>query len=90
MTAPPVPEENKEDSYTFKLSGPKLVSSLVDLEYASEVCRKGFPAGEYYTMPDHPNVEEVNKIGGFAIEKDRLAIINGQCEFYSFLWTVYL
>lgn len=85
MTAPPVPKESKGDPYTFKSSGPKLVSSLGDLEYASEVCRKGFPPGKHYTMPDHPDVEEVNKIGGFAIAKDRLAIINGQCEFWYFV-----
>lgn len=79
MTAPPYPKEIDGTS-TFKPSGPKLISSLMDLDYASEVCRKGFPKGKYYTMPDHPNVKEVNDIGGFNIAKDRLAFINGQCE----------
>jgi hypothetical protein len=81
MTAPPIPSANdKDDPRTFRLSSPKLISSLIDLEYTSEVCRKGYPAGKHYTMPAHPNVEEVNKIGGFDIAKNRLAFINGQFD----------
>ena len=80
MTAPPYPKK-VEDTDTYKPSGPKLISSLMDLKYSSEVCRKGFPAGKFFTMPEHPNVNEVNDIGGFDMKKNRLAFINGQCEF---------
>lgn len=80
QTAPPYVRATSGSAYTFKSSGPKLISSLIDLEYTSEVCRKGYPAGKYYALPEHPDVDEVNKIGGFSIEMDRLAIINGQCE----------
>ncbi|UZJ55270.1 hypothetical protein CBS101457_004590 [Exobasidium rhododendri] len=79
MTAPPIPKEGHSPR-TFQLSSPKLISSLIDLEYTSEVCRKGFPAGQHFAMPKHPNVKEVNEIGNFHIAKDRLAFINGQYD----------
>ena len=79
MVAPPIPSGTRNPK-SFQLSSPKLVSSLLDLEYASEVCRQGFPQGKHYKMPAHPNVDEVNKLGGFQIAKHRLAFINGQCE----------
>ena len=69
---------------SFSLSGPKLVSTLLDNAYATEICRKAFPPGKFFQMPATPNVTEINSIGGFAspfdISYDRLAFINGQCE----------
>lgn len=79
MTAPPVPK-GIHGPQNFRTSGPKLISSLIDLEYTSEMCRKGFPAGQHYSVPAHPNVDEINRIGNFSIDVDRLAFIDGQCE----------
>lgn len=73
QTAPPIPQPPH-------LSGPKLISSLIDLEFSSEVCRKGFPPGEFSSVPAHPNVSGVNDIGGFNLEYERLAFIDGQFD----------
>ncbi|PWZ02731.1 hypothetical protein BCV70DRAFT_224424 [Testicularia cyperi] len=82
MTAPPVPEAKTaaDGSRYFVSSGPKLVSTLLDYAYAHEICEKGFPAGEHYTMPARPDIDEVNKLGGFELEFDRLAFVDGQYD----------
>ncbi|KAK3934539.1 peptidase S28 [Diplogelasinospora grovesii] len=49
-----------------------LVSRLIDLNYASAVCKEAF---NIYTPSD---VEAINKHGGFGISYPRLAIIDGQ------------
>lgn len=77
MTGPPA---SNPDGSNPTISGPKLVSNLLDLEYTSEVCREGFPDGEFSKVPEHPNVSEVNEIGGFDLESSRLAIIDGQFD----------
>jgi hypothetical protein len=61
-------------------SGPKLISSLLDLERTSEVCRKGFPDGEHFKMPSKPNFDDVNLRGAFAMEMDRLAFVDGEFD----------
>lgn len=83
MTAPPVPQylstPDGKSKY-FVSSGPKLVSTLLDYAYAHEICEKGFPAGQYFTMPDRPDIDEVNKLGNFHLSVDRLAFIDGQYD----------
>ncbi|RKU42564.1 hypothetical protein DL546_001703 [Coniochaeta pulveracea] len=49
-----------------------LVSRLVDLNYTSVVCKEAF---NITTLPD---VESINKHGGFGISYPRLAIIDGE------------
>ncbi|KAF2138299.1 uncharacterized protein K452DRAFT_290884 [Aplosporella prunicola CBS 121167] len=51
-----------------------LVSRLVDLEYASTVCRYAFNI----TTPS--DVEAINKYGGFGISYPRLALIDGEVD----------
>lgn len=70
--------------FDFTVSGPKVLSALLDLDYVSEICHKGFAEGKHFKMPEHPNTTEVNRLGAFSIEMDRLAFINGQCE--CFFW----
>ncbi|CAO1618256.1 unnamed protein product [Parajaminaea phylloscopi] len=64
----------------FVASGPRLLSSLVDLEYTSEVCRKGFPAGKHFAIPEHPDVDAVNVLGNFSIAHSRLGFLDGQYD----------
>ncbi|CAK7234236.1 hypothetical protein SBRCBS47491_008880 [Sporothrix bragantina] len=51
-----------------------LVSRLLDLEYLSIICREAFG------VTDLPDVESVNKFGGFDIHYPRLAIIDGEAD----------
>ncbi|KAL9937911.1 hypothetical protein V8E36_003456 [Tilletia maclaganii] len=72
-------------------SGPQLVSSLLDLSYTAAYCPEAFPPTASVRVPDRPDIDEVNKLGGFAIGQgsggpdgagglDRLAIVNGQWD----------
>lgn len=83
MTAPPVPQYLATPGRTSKYfvsSGPKLVSTLLDYAYAHEICEKGFPPGEHYTMPARPQIDQVNKLGNFQLATDRLAFVDGQFD----------
>lgn len=51
-----------------------MVSRLIDLEYASIMCREAF--GIYRPS----DVNRVNKYGGFDIEYERLAFIDGEVD----------
>ncbi|PGH32046.1 hypothetical protein GX50_05171 [[Emmonsia] crescens] len=51
-----------------------VVSRLIDLEYASIMCRKAF--GIY----EPSDVDRVNKYGGFDIEYERLAFVDGEVD----------
>lgn len=51
-----------------------LISRSIDLEYLSIICRDAFNI----TTP--PDVEVVNKYGGFDISYPRLAIIDGEAD----------
>lgn len=44
------------------------------MAYESKICQQAFSI----TKP--PNVDEINKFGGFDIEYDRLAIIDGEAD----------
>ena len=47
------------------------------LDYTSKTCRQAFPPGKHFSIPAQPDVESVNARGDYAIEMDRLAIIDG-------------
>ncbi|ODH19671.1 hypothetical protein ACO22_06149 [Paracoccidioides brasiliensis] len=51
-----------------------MVSRMIDLEYASIMCREAF--GIYKP----PEIERINKYGGFDIEYERLAFIDGEAD----------
>ena len=39
---------------------------------------KAYPPGQHFAIPETPDVESVNAIGGLNIAHDRLAIVDGQ------------
>ncbi|KAN0066001.1 Serine carboxypeptidase [Thecaphora frezii] len=78
MTAPRVPTWTKEGRPV--LSGPKVVSTLLDYDYVHDICKRGFPKGRVNSVPPRPNVDEVNKLGGFELAVDRLAFVDGQFD----------
>ncbi|SAM70655.1 uncharacterized protein UBRO_00459 [Ustilago bromivora] len=83
MTAPPLPRylptPDGKSKY-FVSSGPKLLSTLLDYDYAHEICEKGFPAGQHLTMRERPDIDEVNRLGNFNLSVDRLAFVDGQYD----------
>jgi hypothetical protein len=64
MPAPP------EDQQT-------IVSRRLTLEHASKICKQAYPPGKHFTVPEWPDVEEVNRHGDYAIEASRLAFVDG-------------
>lgn len=51
-----------------------LVSRLLDLDYLSIVCRDAF------NITGPPDVDSINKYGGFDISYPRLAIVDGEAD----------
>ena len=39
---------------------------------------EAFPSGEFYRVPNLPDISAVNVLGDFEIAADRLAIIDGE------------
>jgi hypothetical protein len=54
-----------------------VISNRITLEYSSKICKQAFLPGKHFTVPEWPDVEEVNRRGDYAIEADRLAFIDG-------------
>ncbi|KAI0804685.1 peptidase S28 [Irpex lacteus] len=59
---------------------PRIISKLQTLDYASQICKFAYPPGEHFAIPETPDVETVNAIGGLNIAADRLAIVDGQAD----------
>jgi hypothetical protein len=51
-----------------------LISRLIDIEFSSVVCREAF------NISTPPDVNAINKYGGFSISYPRLAIIDGEVD----------
>lgn len=56
---------------------PSVISRHVTLEHSSKICKQAYLPGKHFTVPEWPDVEEVNRRGDYAIEADRLAFIDG-------------
>ncbi|KAH9922863.1 peptidase S28 [Epithele typhae] len=59
---------------------PRIVSSLLTLEYTSMICRQAYPPGKHFQVPAFPNLTAVNSLGDYDIAADRLAIIDGEVD----------
>lgn len=57
------------------------LSRLIDVEYLSIVCREAF------NITGPPDIEAINKYGGFGIAYDRLAFVDGYVRLQSWLLT---
>lgn len=47
------------------------------LEHSSKICKQAYPPGKHFTVPEWPDIEEVNARGDYATEYSRLAFIDG-------------
>ena len=70
QTAPPDPAH------------PRILSELITLAHESKICKQAFPPGKHFTVPSMPNVTAVNVLGDFDIRAERLAIIDGEGEWW--------
>lgn len=55
-----------------------LISRVMDAAYTQEQCTAAFPPGAHNAIPPAPDVDRWNAYGGFGLEADRLAFIDGE------------
>lgn len=55
-----------------------MISKRVSYESLHYVCKQAFPPGDLYSIPEQPNIDSVNSIGGYELARDRLAFIDGE------------
>lgn len=77
MVAPGTPHPDGD-----VISGPKVLSELIDYTYTSGSCRDPdlFAPGKVYRLPARPDTQRVNKWGALGVAAERLAIIGGQYD----------
>ncbi|KAF2483542.1 extracelular serine carboxypeptidase [Neohortaea acidophila] len=61
-------------------SGPSLISKVLNVNYTQQWCRWAFPPGKYNSIPDSPDVDRINKYGGYNVVQKRLAHIDGAAD----------
>ncbi|KAM0751280.1 hypothetical protein T439DRAFT_313583 [Meredithblackwellia eburnea MCA 4105] len=59
---------------------PSLVSRLITPDYTGQVCPLAFPPQNGYTVPARPNTTIINQHGGYDLEADRLAFVDGSAD----------
>ncbi|KUI56518.1 putative serine protease EDA2 [Cytospora mali] len=57
--------------------GKSLLSRVMTGNYTQEQCTMAFPPGKYNSIPSSPNVDIWNAYGGYDLQADRLAFIDG-------------
>ncbi|KAG0652531.1 putative extracellular serine carboxypeptidase [Hyphodiscus hymeniophilus] len=60
-----------------KSEPPRLISEVLQVDYTQQWCNWAFPKGKYNAIPSTPDLERVNVYGGYSVEADRLAHIDG-------------
>jgi len=58
----------------------RIISHHITLDYARKICKQAYKPGTHYTLPEWPKVDEVNSLGDFTLEADRLAFIDGTAD----------
>lgn len=60
-----------------RLYGPTLLSRVVQRDYTQQWCTWSFPPGQHNSIPSTPDLDQINKYGGYSVIADRLAHIDG-------------
>ncbi|EME82213.1 uncharacterized protein MYCFIDRAFT_60304 [Pseudocercospora fijiensis CIRAD86] len=60
-----------------RATGPTLLSRVVKLDYTQQWCTWAYPPGEHNSIPSTPDLNRINKYGGYTVTADRLAHIDG-------------
>lgn len=63
--------------------GPSLISRVLQQDYTQQWCTWAFPPGRYNTIPLIPDIDQINKYGGYNVIAPRLAHIDGSSD----VWT---
>lgn len=48
--------------------------------------KQAYPPGEYFSVPNWPNVTAVNALGDFDLAMDKIAFIDGECELLAYYY----
>lgn len=65
---------------TAPREGKSLISRVLDVQYTQEWCDWAFPPGNYNRIPPTPDLQLWNRYGGFDLQADRLAFIDGEID----------
>ena len=68
---------------TAPKSGPSLISNVLDVAYTQQWCTWAFPPGNVSRIPPTPDLERINRYGGYAVVQDRLARIDGDIDVWN-------
>lgn len=60
-----------------RATGPTLLSRVVKLDYTQQWCNWAYPPGKHNSIPFTPDLNRINKYGGYSVTADRLAHIDG-------------
>ena len=60
-----------------RLNSPTLLSRVVQIDYTQQWCNWAFPPGQHNSIPLSPQLNYINKYGGYNVIADRLAHIDG-------------
>jgi serine carboxypeptidase S28 len=61
-------------------TGPSLISRVIQVDYTQDWCTWAFPAGEYNSIPDKPELQWYESYGGYSLTADRLALVDGDID----------
>lgn len=62
---------------TARQEGKSLLSRVMKADYTQEQCALAFPPGLHNAIPPAPDVDGWNAYGGYGLQADRLAFIDG-------------
>ena len=65
------------DYQTATRTGPSLISRIIQVNYTQQWCNWSFPPGKCNSIPSTPDLEQINKYGGYNVIADRLAHVDG-------------
>lgn len=66
-----------------KGQGPNLLSRAVTVNYTQQWCDWSFPPGQFNSIPSTPDLDQINKYGGYSVTADRLGHIDGDQDVWN-------
>ncbi|RYN52172.1 hypothetical protein AA0114_g5056 [Alternaria tenuissima] len=61
-------------------NGPSLISRVLQIDYTQQWCTWAFPPGEHNSIPATPQLHYYNKYGGWDVQAENLAKIDGNTD----------
>ena len=60
--------------------GPSLISRVLQIPYTQQWCTWAFPDGQFNKVPATPSLHYYNKYGGWNLQAENLALIDGNTD----------